>query len=133
MHDSRGAALKVGDRVLLEGELTQVCDSDNGYCNCNVKIVTPDQRDKPPMDPPSLSAINTRMLTKVGAALLLIAACCLAIAPSAEAHNGFGFRAPVRAFNPPAVTVINQRRGVFGVRRSTTVIQANGTVVRFNQ
>jgi uncharacterized protein YkwD len=91
MHDSRGAPLKVGDRVLLEGELTQVCTDDNGYCNCNVKIVTPEQREKPPMEPPSLSAINTRMLTKIGAAAvgLLLAMLLLALPAivSAESLN----------------------------------------------
>lgn len=75
MHDSRGAPLKVGDRVFLEAELTSVQESDNGYCNVSVTTVTPEQMQsgadsKPPMSPSSLT-LNTRMLTKVGAILLL--------------------------------------------------------------
>src|SRR5579864_1484764 len=67
MHDSRGAALKVGDRVMIEAEVTQVgTDPMNDYCNCTVKVITPEQTNRTPMDPPSLSAINTKMLTKVG-------------------------------------------------------------------
>jgi hypothetical protein len=64
-HDSRGALLKKGDRVLIEGVLVDNPQPDNGYCNCRVKIITPEQRDKPPMDGDTLSAINTRMLTKI--------------------------------------------------------------------
>lgn len=70
MHDSRGAPLKVGDRVLLEAEVTSCQADDNGYCNVTVATVTPDQMQagvdsKPPMSPTSLT-LNTRMLTRVG-------------------------------------------------------------------
>src|SRR5690242_12456094 len=72
MHDSRGAALKVGDRVLIEAEITQLgTDPTNEYCNVTIQVVTPDQAKPTPMVPPTLSAINTKMLTKVGAAAIL--------------------------------------------------------------
>lgn len=70
-HDSRGALLKKGDRVLVEGVLVEDPTSDGGYCNAQVKFVTPDQREKPPMEPPG-NVFNTRMLTKVGALLLVM-------------------------------------------------------------
>jgi hypothetical protein len=69
----------------------------------------------------------------------LLAAMCLGLAcvsSPAQAH-GFGFRRPgVRVVNAqpvfaaPSVTVVNGRSGVFGLRRSTTVIQSNGAVIR---
>jgi hypothetical protein len=67
MHDSRGAPLKVGDRVLLEAEVTS-CGSDDagGYCNVTVQVVTPQQPSPPAMTPPTVSALNTKMVTKVG-------------------------------------------------------------------
>lgn len=71
-HDSRGALLKKGDRVLVEGVLTEDPSADGGYCNANVKFVTPEQRDPPPMVPPN-NVFNTRMLTKVGVAAILFA------------------------------------------------------------
>lgn len=73
MHDSRGAPLKVGDRVLIEAEITSVQDSDNGYCNVTVQTKTPAQKDPPPMAGSCLT-LNTRMLSKVGLVLLLLAA-----------------------------------------------------------
>lgn len=67
MHDSRGAQLNVGDRVLIEAEVKELCaGADPNYCNVTISVVTPEQRDKTPMVPPTLSAINTKMLTKVG-------------------------------------------------------------------
>lgn len=66
MHDSRGARLKVGDRVLIEAEVTELQEgADPNYCNVHVKVVTPQQRDTTPMVPPGVT-INTKMLTKVG-------------------------------------------------------------------
>ena len=68
MHDSRGAELKVGDRVLIEAEVKELqANGDANYCNVTVQVVTPQQANGTPMIPPSLSAINTKMLTKVGA------------------------------------------------------------------
>lgn len=91
-HDSRGALLKKGDTVLIEGVLIDDPSQDNGYCNCNVQIVTPEQSDKPPMQPSSISAINTRMLTKVGACIMLLIFGLLAFAPvEAQARGGKGF------------------------------------------
>ncbi len=72
-HDSRGALLKKGDRVLVEFELSDEPSADNGYCNANCVAVVPDQKEKPPMSAP-MCVFNTRMLTKVGASL------CMAIA-----------------------------------------------------
>lgn len=67
MHDSRGAQLKVGDRVIIEAEVKELQPSaDADYCNVTIQVVTPEQTNKTPMSPPSLSAINTKMLTKVG-------------------------------------------------------------------
>lgn len=65
MHDSRKAPLKVGDRVLIEAEITEFSGSDPNYCNVYVQVITPDQPDSTPMVPPSFIA-NTKMLTKVG-------------------------------------------------------------------
>lgn len=70
-HDSRGALLKKGDRVLVEGILTEDPSADGGYCNAHVKFVTPEQRDPPPMSPPN-DTFNTRMLTKVGTAAVVL-------------------------------------------------------------
>ena len=67
MHDSRKASLKVGDRVFIEAVVMELLPTDAGnYCNCTVKVVTPDQPDSTPMVPPTFSAINTKMLTKIG-------------------------------------------------------------------
>lgn len=67
MHDSRGASLHVGDRVLIEAEVTRLYPgSDPDYCNVEVTVITPDQSSPTEMSPPSISAINTKMLTKVG-------------------------------------------------------------------
>ena len=67
MHDSRGAQLKVGDRVLVEAEVKELQpNADANYCNVTIVVVTPDQKDPTPMSPPSWSGINTKMLTKVG-------------------------------------------------------------------
>ena len=73
MHDSRGAALKVGDRVLVEAQVTALCSGDDtGFCNVTIQVVTPQQVKPPEMTPPTLSAINTRMLTKVAAVIMLV-------------------------------------------------------------
>jgi hypothetical protein len=67
MHDSRGAELKVGDRVLIEAEVTELQPkADPNYCNVYVKAITPEQKDGTPMTPPSNIVFNTKMLTKVG-------------------------------------------------------------------
>jgi hypothetical protein len=67
MHDSRGANLGIGDRVLVEAEVTELQPhADPNYCNVTIRVVTPDQRDVTPMVPPTISAINTKMLTKCG-------------------------------------------------------------------
>jgi hypothetical protein len=84
MHDSRGAQLKVGDRVLIEAEVKELQpNADADYCNVTIQVVTPEQTNKTPMSPPSLSAINTKMLTKVGAVILLL----FAFASSAFAQS----------------------------------------------
>lgn len=68
MHDSRGAELKIGDRVFIEAEVKELQpQADPNFCNVIVQVVTPMQRDGTPMHPPSIDAINTKMLTKVGA------------------------------------------------------------------
>ena len=69
-HDSRGAPLKKGDRVFVEMEIVEEVTSDQGYCNAFCRAIVPDQRDRPPMAPPACM-FNTRMLTKIGACLLL--------------------------------------------------------------
>lgn len=67
MHDSRGASLQVGDRVLVEAEITELQpQADPNYCNVTIKAVTPDQANPTPMAPPSHMVFNTKMLTKVG-------------------------------------------------------------------
>lgn len=81
MHDSRGAELKVGDRVLIEAEITNLSTGgDENFCCVDVKVVTPDQPTKAAvMSPPSFSALSTKMLTKIGAAILLLLAIPLAV------------------------------------------------------
>lgn len=72
MHDSRGAALKVGDRVLIEAEVTELQSGDENFCCCAVKVVTPEQPNKEKvMQPPVFQAMSTKMLTKVGAMIVL--------------------------------------------------------------
>jgi hypothetical protein len=67
VHDSRGAKLNVGDRVIVECEITELQpEADPNYCNVYIKAITPDQRDATPMSPPSNMVFNTKMLTKVG-------------------------------------------------------------------
>lgn len=68
MHDSRGAELKVGDRVLVEAEIVNLSTGgDENYCCVDIQVVTPEQvgKDKV-MQPPKFSALSTKMLTKVG-------------------------------------------------------------------
>ena len=66
MHDSRGASVKVGDRVLIEGEITQ-CGGDENFCCCTVRVILPDQagKEKVMEHRPEISALSTKMLTKV--------------------------------------------------------------------
>ena len=74
MHDSRGAALKVGDRVLIEAEITNLATSgDENFCVVDVQVKTPDQvgREKV-MSAPEIKCMSTRMLTKIGAAIALL-------------------------------------------------------------
>ncbi len=67
MHDSRGAELKVGDRVLIEAEVVKLNQGDENFCCVDVKVVTPEQPTKTAvMAPPTFSALSTKMLTKVG-------------------------------------------------------------------
>lgn len=67
MHDSRGAELKVGDRVFVECEVTELqSGADPNYCNVTIKAITPDQANPTPMVPPSCMVFNTKMLTKIG-------------------------------------------------------------------
>lgn len=42
MHDRNGNPVKVGDRVLLQGEITQTSEGEE-YCNVTVKITEKDQ------------------------------------------------------------------------------------------
>jgi hypothetical protein len=76
-HDSRGALLKKGDRVFVEMEIVEEPSADEGYCNANCKTVVPHQADPPPMSPPGC-VFNTRMLTRIGALLLVPIALALA-------------------------------------------------------
>jgi hypothetical protein len=90
MHDSRGAALKVGDRVLIEAEITELSTGgDENYCCVGIKVVTPEQPGKDKvMSPPTFSALSTKMLTKVGAALALLL--CIASDALAQSRCGSG-------------------------------------------
>lgn len=74
MHDSRGASLKVGDRVLIEAEIIELnSGGDENFCCVGVKVVTPDQPKRElVMQAPTFSALSTKMLTKIGALLLLL-------------------------------------------------------------
>lgn len=66
MHDSRGARLNVGDKVFIVAEVTWLYEgADPNFCNCSVKVITPEQTNTTPMIPPTIYAINTKMLTKV--------------------------------------------------------------------
>lgn len=69
MHDSRGAEIKVGDRVLIEAEVTELNGSDENFCCCSVVVVVPEQvgQEKVMNHRPTVSAMSTKMLTKVGA------------------------------------------------------------------
>lgn len=68
MHDSRGAKLEIGDRVIIEAEVISLnTGGDENYCCCGVRVVTPQQVDRHKvMEPPEFSALSTKMLTKVG-------------------------------------------------------------------
>lgn len=94
MHDSRGAPIKVGDRVLIEAEVTELNGSDENYCCCSVKVVLPDQANKEKVmeHRPTISAMSTKMLTKVGAVVTILA---LILTPEVDAC--FGQRAGLRS------------------------------------
>ena len=100
-HDSRGALLKKGDRVFVEGVLTEDPSADAGYCNANVKFVTPDQKDPPPMTPPN-NVFNTRMLTKLSALLLLATAYCLLATANAQSPKAKPAEKPAATETAPA-------------------------------
>ena len=74
MHDSRGAALKKGDRVFIEAEIVNLSTgADENFCCVDVKVITPDQPNKEKvMQPPTFGALSTKMLTKIGAAMIQI-------------------------------------------------------------
>src|SRR5580692_7497103 len=79
MHDSRGAPLKVGDRVLIEAEVCQLSEGgDENYCCVDVQVIAPEQVNKDKvMSPPKFTSLSTRMLTRVGAAVMLVLALTL--------------------------------------------------------
>ncbi len=79
MHDSRGANLKLGDRVLIEAEIAELQpQADPNYCNVRVNVVTPAQSNPTPMKPPGDIVLNTKMLTKVASAILTCLVLCIA-------------------------------------------------------
>lgn len=46
MHDRNGNPVKVGDRVLVQGEITSTSATDE-YCNVTIKITEKDQEHGP--------------------------------------------------------------------------------------
>lgn len=76
MHDSRGAPIKVGDRVLIEAKVTELNGGDENFCCCSVEVVLPDQAggEKVMSRRPALKAMSTKMLTKIGVAVMLLLA-----------------------------------------------------------
>jgi hypothetical protein len=63
MHDAKGRALNVGDKVLITAEITQLCEGTEDYCN--VTVATTLGR-RPDGKKETISAINTGVLLKVG-------------------------------------------------------------------
>lgn len=61
MHDANGHALKVGDKVLIPCEVTQLYESED-YCNVAVKTTI---GRRPDGQRESFSAINTGVLVKI--------------------------------------------------------------------
>ncbi len=61
MHDANGHSLKVGDKVLIPGEITTLCASEEF---CNVAVRTTLGR-KPDGEKDTFSALNTAQLVKV--------------------------------------------------------------------
>ncbi len=60
-HDAKGNLLKVGDKVVIPGTVTQVFASED-YCNCSVEL----EHGMPPTgSKSSVSAINTKQVEKV--------------------------------------------------------------------
>ena len=83
MHDSRGAEIKVGDKVLIEAEVTELNGGDENFCCCTVAITLPEQSGQAGVmnHRPTVSAMSTKMLTKIGTkvitSLALLFALCL--------------------------------------------------------
>jgi len=71
--------LKVGDRVLIEAEVCQLSEGgDENYCCVDVQVIAPEQVNKDKvMSPPKFTSLSTRMLTRVGAAVMLVLALTL--------------------------------------------------------
>lgn len=61
-HDRNGQLLKVGDRVLIEAEVTSITPSED-YCNATVKTVLP----MPPYTDGTSITLNTKQLQLAGA------------------------------------------------------------------
>lgn len=61
MHDVNGAQLKVGDKVMLPGMITYLCEGDE-YCNVGVES---QHGRRPDGHKETVSAINTGVLVLV--------------------------------------------------------------------
>lgn len=64
---------------MIEAEITNLSEGcDENFCCVTVKVVTPDQPKRElVMSPPDFSAISTKMLTKIGASLVVLLALAL--------------------------------------------------------
>ena len=62
MHDANGTKLNVGDKVMIPGEITQLCEGTADYCNVTVQTTL---GRRPDGQKESFSAINTAQLVKV--------------------------------------------------------------------
>jgi len=58
-HDKNGVELKIGDRVLIEAEVTSITMTEE-YCNATVKTVLP----MPPYADGTSVTLNTKQMTK---------------------------------------------------------------------
>lgn len=65
MHDANGTPLKVGDKVIIPGVITNLCAGNPDYCNVDVETTL---GRRPDGNKEHFSAINTAQIVKVASA-----------------------------------------------------------------
>ena len=127
MHDSRGAEIKVGDKVLIEAEVIELNVGDENFCCCTVAITLPEQSGQAGVmnHRPTISSMSTKMLTKIGTKVITSIALLFALCLPSYAQT---VTSKVTA-NPDGSVTIEQTRQVTQTRTVTVLPAAQQITV----